>query len=346
MLTLLDKSAPATGRAIVMAEQFLSRHGEYAFVGARQARHSWVAYFARRHERPLYCLKVRGTEDTAHPGRENTSALEYEALSWIHRHFSRVEPFQQSVPRPVAHFSECRGILMECVSGRSLTHGLLWRGNLLSAPWSTRYLRSLFRTSGAWLRVFHDADRPEWLADRTPPMEVLLSRAHTAIALSQDIVLREMPLERLMGSVRSSFNGERHAVVSHGDYHPNNILFSDGEIRVVDLTTVAMASAEDDLASFLVRAASPKHRVVGGQLAGTAALWGGLAATFLAGYGYDARNAKSQLTPFLVVHFLEHLASISYTVADLPAPLRMLLLPRISLWAKGFASSLLQGTTF
>ncbi len=326
-----------------MAEEFLGQYGEYTLVSLKHTRWSWVAYFARRHERPRYCLKVRRAKDKIHEGRQITTAHEYETLSLLHNHFSGVAPFERSVPRPVAHLAECYGVLMECVPGQSLASRLRWRGNVLGSLWSTRHLHSLFRTSGVWLRACHAVDQPDWMPVRTSGMETLQRRAYDAVAQMPDALLRNIPLERLLDSIPSSLGYQPHLVFSHGDYLPGNVLFSDGEIRVIDLTGACLTPAEYDLSKFLIWTASQKQRVLVGKLAGTSALWGSLAATFLTAYGYNADDVGSRLGPFLVVQFLERLAHASGTVEGLPTPFRLLSRARISLWAKAFATSLVEG---
>ncbi len=332
--------------AITMAEEFLRQHGDHTVVGLKRTRWSWIAFFAGPDERPAYCLKVRSDRDMIDEGREVTTELEYEALSWLHDYFSGVASFERSLPRPVAHFAEHYGILTEYVSGQPLSDYLLWRGNVVGSPWSTRYLHSLFRTCGAWLRALHAADQPDWMPVRSPSMEALRARADEAAAVLPEAVRRSIPLERLLDSIPSSSAYEPRLVVSHNDYHPANVLFCNGEIRALDLVTVGLAPPEVDLASFLVRASSQKQRILAGRLAGTSALSGSLAAAFLNAYGHDGDDAESRLRPFLVVHFLERLASASRRSEQLAAPLRLPLQARLTRWAKRFSTLLEEGRLY
>jgi aminoglycoside phosphotransferase (APT) family kinase protein len=279
-------------------------------------------------------------------GREVTTDLEYRALSWLHDYFSGVDSFERSLPRPLAYLAGCHGILTEYVSGQPLSHRLLWRGNALGSLWSTRNLHSLFRTCGRWLRALHAADHPGWMPVRTPSMEALQARAHEAAAILPDAVRRRIPLERLLARIPSSLGYQPRLVVSHNDYHPANVLFYGAEIRVLDLVTVGLAPAEDDLASFLVRTLSQKQRMLAGELAGPSALWRSLAGAFLTAYGRDTENASSRLAPFLTVQFLERLASASSTAERLAMPLRLLSLSRLSRWAREFSTSLEEGRLY
>ena len=346
VLSLRQGSAEAHGRALMRAEEVLGGRGEYVVLGARRTRWSWIAYIGRRDGRPLYCLKVRLSGDEIHEGRESTTALEHQTLSWLHDYFSGVDSFERSLPRPLAHLAECHGILTEYVSGQPLSHRLLRRGNVLGSLWSTRHLHSLFHTCGLWLRALHAADHPDWMPVRTPGMEALQARAHEAAAVLPDAVRRNIPLERLLGSIPSSSEYQPHLVVSHNDYHPANVLFCDAEIRVLDLVTVGLAPAEDDLASFLVRTASQKQRILAGELAGPSALWRSLAGAFLTAYGRDTENAASRLAPFLAVQFLERLASASGATERLATPLRLLMVARLSRWARDFSASLEEGRLY
>lgn len=343
MTSVLQANVPTRSHALALAEEALGGRGEYVVLGSRRTRWSWIAYLGRRHEQPLYCLKVRLSGGMIHEGRECTTALEYQTLSWLYGSFSGVAPFERSLPRPIAHLPDCHGVLTEYVSGRPLASSLFWGANLVASRWSRARLRSLFYASGAWLRVLHVLDQPDWMPVRTAGVGALQRRAEKAAAALPQAVRRRIPLERLLARIPFSLDGEPHLVVSHNDYQPSNLLFDDGQIRVLDLTTVGLAPAEDDLASFLVRALSPKQRMLAGGLAGPSALWEELAGVFLAAHGYDASEAAGRLRPYLTVQFLERLASASSTTERLATPLRLLSQARLSRWAGDFSTSLEEG---
>ena len=330
-------SEPSISSAIAAVEEATPVPIDPGPVAVRETVRSWLVFFARLGDKqPAYCLKVRkpaGCIPMIHRRSEELcTAAEYEMNVRVHRHFSQVPAFSNSVVSPVAVLPDHDAILTEYAAGRPLKEKLPWRANILTSRWNLSSLMRISRMCGAWLRWLHDMSPPDALPVYCIDTEEFERRALGAIANLPETLSRYLPVEMILECIQEVRAHPSQSAVCHGDFHPGNILVSGSRITVTDVGTAGVRIPEDDLAFFVALMFSQPGRLVFGPLAGKPQFVRRLCDAFLAAYGFPTADGWQRLRPMMAMHVVERLARVSVTIEGLPRRAQPLLWHRLASW--------------
>ena len=217
---------------------------------------------------------LSGEEDqeppTGHPERDRPRLIrslglepeqrcrrEYEALSVLHDHIHELQDPRFAAVPVYGTLPEERAIVMEFVARPALRDLLGF-----PLPWRRAALNGapdpalLFRNAGAWLRMFHELERPEPLTTRHVRREEFVDFNREVTGFLARVVGPPSFFRRVAARVetaaRSVLPEMLPAGLAHGDYALRNVLAGpEGAVTVIDTKAAWRTAIYEDIGYFL-----------------------------------------------------------------------------------------------
>ncbi len=190
---------------------------------------------------------------------------------------------RDSVPSPIAALPKLKTLIVHKVPGEPLAQILRRQANRIAGGFGRGQVCQAGQRSGEWLRQFHDATRQaERVFDAEAFLAALQQRSERCAGCGADRVWLAEVARLATAAARRAAQEFVPVAARQGDFLPQNILFHEGRIAVVDFENFSEADTVfEDLGAFLgylaLLRASPFYS------AGTLAA---MAESFLTGYGH------------------------------------------------------------